>query len=56
MYDEVAALPGNYLCNGWLKLDLRRLNHAIMNIICKWSNLYKQNLKDQVIQRYHEQI
>ncbi|XP_045527512.1 dynein beta chain, ciliary-like [Pieris brassicae] len=48
MYDEVAALPGDYLCNGWLKLDLRRLNQAIMNIICKWSNLYKQNLKDHV--------
>ncbi|XP_047526088.1 dynein beta chain, ciliary-like isoform X1 [Pieris napi] len=48
MYDEVSALPGDYLCNGWLKLDLRRLNQAIMNIICKWSNLYKQNLKDHV--------
>ncbi|XP_037301353.1 LOW QUALITY PROTEIN: dynein beta chain, ciliary-like, partial [Manduca sexta] len=48
MYDEVAALPGDYLCNGWLKLDLRRLNQAIMNIVCKWSNLYKQNLKDHV--------
>ncbi|XP_028032579.1 dynein beta chain, ciliary-like isoform X2 [Bombyx mandarina] len=48
MYDEVAALPGDYLCNGWLKLNLKRLNQAIMNIICKWSNLYKQNLKDHV--------
>ncbi|XP_068619246.1 dynein beta chain, ciliary-like [Battus philenor] len=48
MYDEVAALPSEYLCNGWLKLDLKRLNQAIMNIICKWSNLYKQNLKDHV--------
>ncbi|KAL0819776.1 hypothetical protein ABMA28_007817 [Loxostege sticticalis] len=48
MYDEVAALPSEYLCNGWLRLDLKRLNQAIMNIICKWSNLYKQNLKDHV--------
>ncbi|XP_050667868.1 dynein beta chain, ciliary-like isoform X2 [Leptidea sinapis] len=48
LYDEVAALPASYLCNGWLKLDLKRLNQAIMNIICKWSNLYKQNLKDHV--------
>ncbi|KAJ0173728.1 hypothetical protein K1T71_010877 [Dendrolimus kikuchii] len=48
MYDEVAALPSDYLCNGWLKLDLKRLNQAIMNIICKWSNLFKQNLKDHV--------
>lgn len=48
MYDEVAALSPNYLCNGWLKLDLKRLNQAIMNIICKWSNLFKQNLKDHV--------
>lgn len=51
MYDEVAALPASYLCDGWLKLDLKRLNHAIMNIICKWSNLYKQNLKDHVMKR-----
>ncbi|CAH2045643.1 unnamed protein product, partial [Iphiclides podalirius] len=48
MYDEVAALPSEYLCNGWLKLDLKRLNQAIMNIVCKWSNLFKQNLMDHV--------
>nr|XP_049704637.1 dynein beta chain, ciliary-like [Helicoverpa armigera] len=49
MYDEVAALPSEYLCNGWLRLDLKRLNQAIMNIICKWSNLYKENLKEHVL-------
>ncbi|CAB3248911.1 unnamed protein product [Arctia plantaginis] len=48
LYDEVAALPPEYLCNGWLKLDLKRLNQAIKNIICKWSNLYKENLKEHV--------
>ncbi|XP_013170954.1 PREDICTED: dynein beta chain, ciliary-like [Papilio xuthus] len=48
LYDEVSALPSEYLCNGWLKLDLKRLNQAIMNIVCKWSNLFKQNLKDHV--------
>ncbi|KAI8425207.1 hypothetical protein MSG28_007028, partial [Choristoneura fumiferana] len=29
-------------------LDLKLLNQAIMNIICKWSNLYKENLKEHV--------
>ncbi|KAJ8713922.1 hypothetical protein PYW08_007542 [Mythimna loreyi] len=48
MYDEVAALPADYLVNGWLRLDLKRLNQAIMNIICKWSNLYKEDLKQHV--------
>ncbi|XP_039757462.1 dynein beta chain, ciliary-like [Pararge aegeria] len=48
LYNELSGLPSEYLCNGWLKLDLKRLNQAIMNIICKWSNLYKQNLKDHV--------
>ncbi|XP_041969099.1 dynein beta chain, ciliary-like [Aricia agestis] len=48
LYNEVSALPSDYLCNGWLRLDLKRLNQAIMNTICKWSNLYKQNLKDHV--------
>ncbi|XP_060805137.1 dynein beta chain, ciliary [Amyelois transitella] len=48
LYDEVAALPGNYLCNGWLNMDLKRLNQAILNIVCKWSNLYKENLKNFV--------
>lgn len=48
MYDEVLALPSVYLCNGWLQLDLKLLNQAIMNIICKWSNLYKENLKEHV--------
>lgn len=54
LYAEVSALPSQYLCNGWLKLELKRLNQAIMNIICKWSNLYKQNLKDHVQTRYME--
>ncbi|CAB3248907.1 unnamed protein product [Arctia plantaginis] len=48
LYNEVAALPSEYLCNGWLKLDLKKLNQAIMNIACKWSNLYKENLKAHV--------
>lgn len=51
MYKEVAALPPQYLVNGWLRLDLRRLNQAIMNIICKWSNLYKEDLKQHVHKR-----
>ncbi|KAI8425202.1 hypothetical protein MSG28_007025 [Choristoneura fumiferana] len=54
MYDEVALLPANYLCNGWLKLDLKRLNQAIMNIVCKWSNLYKENLKEHVTNSLNE--
>ncbi|GBP61181.1 Dynein heavy chain 17, axonemal [Eumeta japonica] len=48
LYNEVSALPTNYLFNGWLKLEMKRLNQLILNIICKWSNLYKQNLKDYV--------
>ncbi|KAJ2944771.1 hypothetical protein O0L34_g1660 [Tuta absoluta] len=48
MYEGVVALPTSYLANGWLNLDLTRLNQAIMNIICKWSNLYKMDLKEQV--------
>ncbi|XP_063367395.1 dynein beta chain, ciliary-like [Cydia amplana] len=54
MYDEVAALSRSYLCNGWLELDLKLLNQAIMNIICKWSNMYKQNLKDHVLHSLNE--
>ncbi|KAI5643131.1 dynein heavy chain and region d6 of dynein motor domain-containing protein [Phthorimaea operculella] len=48
MYDEVAALPTTYLADGWLQLDVKKLNQSIMNIICKWSNLFKENLKEHV--------
>ena len=51
MYNEVLAMPGETLVNGWLKLDVKRLNQAVMNIICKWSNLYKEDLKQQVHKR-----
>ncbi|KAG7298071.1 hypothetical protein JYU34_018841, partial [Plutella xylostella] len=38
----------DYLSGGWLQLNLRRLNQAILNVIGKWSNLFKENLKEHV--------
>lgn len=36
----------------WLRLDVRALKQALLNTICKWSNLFKTHLVDHVNSEY----
>lgn len=55
LYKTVEQIPGeNYLMDGWLKIDVKPLRQAILNTICKWSNLFKQHLYNRVINSLDE--
>lgn len=50
LYKKVEEIPPEtLLMDGWLKIDLKPLRQAILNTICKWSNLFKQHLYNKVI-------
>lgn len=55
LYKKVEEIPPDkLLMDGWLKIDVRPLRQAILNTICKWSNLFKQHLYNRVINSLEE--
>ncbi|PSN32950.1 Dynein beta chain [Blattella germanica] len=34
--------------DNWMKVDIRPFKQALLNTVCKWSNMFKQHLVDQV--------
>lgn len=39
---------------GWLQLDLRPFKHTLMNVIKRWSWMFKEHLLNHVNQRYRQ--
>lgn len=39
---------------GWLQLDIRPFKHTLMNVIKKWSWMFKEHLLNHVNQRLDE--
>ena len=37
---------------GWMRVDARGLKSALLNVIKKWSFMFKQHLVDHVTSRY----
>jgi len=37
---------------GWLQLDIRPFKHTLMNVIKKWSWMFKEHLLNHVNQRF----
>lgn len=55
LYKKVEEIPlEKILMNGWLKIDVKPLRQAILNTVCKWSNLFKQHLYNKVIDSLEE--
>jgi dynein heavy chain len=36
----------------WFRVDVRPFKQALLNTVCKWGNLFKKHLVDEVINRY----
>jgi ubiquitin C-terminal hydrolase len=36
----------------WFKVNVHPFKQALLNIVCKWGNLFKKHLVDHVINRY----
>ncbi|UYV64230.1 DNAH9 [Cordylochernes scorpioides] len=48
IYEEINNLDNNTIVDGWLKVDIRMFKHSLMNIIKKWSMMFKKHLADRV--------
>lgn len=51
IYEEVQRLEPVQLFLGWMKVDGRGLKSALLNVIKKWSFMFKQHLVDHVTHR-----
>ncbi|XP_027968229.1 dynein heavy chain 17, axonemal [Eumetopias jubatus] len=49
LYEEVAKCENTKVFNGWLQCDCRPFKQALLNIIKRWSLMFKRHLGDHVI-------
>lgn len=55
IYEEVQALEPVHVFHRWMRVDGRSMKSALLNIIKKWSYMFKQHLVDLVTNRYGTQ-
>ena len=48
IYEEVEVLQGTSIFEGWFRVDIRPFKQALLNIIKRWSFMFKQHLIDHV--------
>uniref|UniRef100_A0A8C5P182 Dynein, axonemal, heavy chain 9 n=1 Tax=Jaculus jaculus TaxID=51337 RepID=A0A8C5P182_JACJA len=48
LYEEVGSLEPTKVFDGWMKVDVRPFKVSLLNVIKKWSLLFKQHLVDYV--------
>lgn len=53
LYEEVCRLEPIKVFDGWMKIDLRPLKATLLNVIKRWSLMFKQHLVDFVTNRYY---
>ena len=51
IYTEVEVLKGTSVFDMWFRVDARPFKHALLNIIKRWSFMFKQHLIDHVTNR-----
>lgn len=51
IYDEVQGLEPIHIVLGWLRVDGHAMKTALLNIIKKWSFMFKEHLINHVIKR-----
>lgn len=49
LYEEINQIATMHIFNIWLNVDMNGLKQNLLNQVCKWSHLFKQYLKDKVI-------
>ncbi|XP_062336891.1 dynein axonemal heavy chain 11 [Osmerus eperlanus] len=50
LYVRVSKMEGQRLFCGWLQMDVRPFKHTLMNVIKKWSWMFKEHLLNHVNQ------
>lgn len=51
IYHEVEEVDGTVIFEKWFRVDVRPYRQALLNIIKKWSLMFKQHLIDHVTNR-----
>jgi dynein heavy chain, axonemal len=51
LYDEVSKIETYRTFNEWLLVDMRNFKYTVLNLVCKWSESFKQYLVQQVLGR-----
>jgi dynein heavy chain, axonemal len=54
LYEEVNANKTIHIFDSWLRVNMKGLKYTILNETCKWSLLFKQYLRDKVVQDLKE--
>lgn len=54
IYVEVQAMEPAQVFHGWMRVDGRIMKSALLNVIKKWSFMFKQHLIDHVTDRWVE--
>lgn len=52
LYNKCDKFENEKVLLRWLRLDMRALKQALLNTICKWTNLFKTHLIDHVNNEY----
>ena len=52
IYEEVELVEGTSLFESWFRVDSKPFKQAVLNIIKRWSYMFKQHLIDHVTNRW----
>ncbi|XP_066581161.1 dynein beta chain, ciliary [Prorops nasuta] len=48
LYQEIEQMETFKVFCGWFRIDLRPFRQSVLNIVCKWSSMFKKHLVDRV--------
>jgi len=54
IYQDVETVEGSIIFEKWFRVDSRPFRHSLLNIVKKWSLMFKQHLIDHVTNRQAE--
>lgn len=54
LYEEISKNETIHIFSSWLKVNMKGLKFSMLNWVCKWSLLFKQHLKDKVVNSLKE--
>ncbi|XP_033341681.2 dynein heavy chain at 93AB [Megalopta genalis] len=48
LYLEIEEMEASKVFCGWFRVDLRPFRQSVLNMVCKWSSMFKRHLVDRV--------
>jgi len=51
LYDEILKIEDIYIVDKWFRIDSKPFKTILLNIIKKWSYMFKQHLMEDVTNR-----